>query len=67
MFFTAQAVARMCAASEIAHRKTSPSPRRLKSSLPPESSQRPTMATPAAAHAIDRESLPQEDRAQAPE
>ena len=42
----------MCAASEIAQRNTSPSPRRLKPSLPPDKSQRPTIATPAATHAI---------------
>ena len=41
----------MCAASEIAHRKTSPSPRRSKSLLAPDSSQSPNIDTPAATQA----------------
>src|SRR5918992_783416 len=49
---TALAVARMCAASENAHRSTSPSPRRSNSPPAPDSSQRPSMATPAATQAV---------------
>ena len=41
----------MCAASENAHSSTSPSPRRSKSPPAPDSSQRPSIDTPAATQA----------------
>src|ERR671923_768145 len=49
---TALAVARMCAASEIAQTSTSPSPRRSKSPPAPDSSHSPNIETAAAAHAM---------------